>query len=86
VNERIYDRSANRRKSPLNSPARSGYQGPLPPALEPLRPFLIEHDDTIRSILAAQATIKSTIKTLEHQHEQLSDQLCAYAEAKLKMR
>jgi hypothetical protein len=70
VNERIYPRSANPRKSPR---AERGYQGLLPPALEPLRPFCVEHDAVIVSILKAQSAIKAAIAALEHEHEQLSD-------------
>jgi hypothetical protein len=72
-------------KSPLNRNPRA-YQGPLPPGLEPLRPFLVEHDAIINSILAAQAAIKAAIEALELQHAELNDRLCEYAEAKLKMR
>lgn len=70
--------------SKCNPHPERGYRGPLPPALEPLRPFLVEHDAIINSTLAAQAAIKAAIEALELQHAELDAQLCAYAEAKLK--
>jgi hypothetical protein len=69
------------KRNPLSE---RGYRGYLPPPLEQLRPYVVAHDDTIRAILGAQATIKSTIKALEQQHEQLADQLAHYAETKLE--